>query len=116
MNRQVLSNIIIFRRDDKSALFISTCVWFDYLTCYFISWVGGTIKIYMQTQWYSEILNMNWAAHHGVKSHSHRAKSHRLWLLAPMVDIFVLIYPDSPLAEGGPVCIFRSHKFLLKFV
>ena len=22
----------------------------------------------------------------------------------------------SPLAEGGPVCIFRSPKFLLKFV
>ena len=26
MNRLVLSNIIIFRRDNKSALFISTCV------------------------------------------------------------------------------------------
>ena len=24
--------------------------------------------------------------------------------------------PYSPLAEGGPVCIFRSPKFLLKFV
>ena len=51
--------------------------------------------IYMQTQWYSEIFGMNYAAHHGGKSHSYRAKSHRLWLLTPRVDIFVFIFIEA---------------------
>ena len=40
--------------------------------------------IYMQTQWYFDILNINYTAHHGVKSHSHA-----------MMDIFVFIYPEA---------------------
>ena len=51
--------------------------------------------IYMRTQWYSEILNMNYTAHHGVKRHSHRTKNHKLWLLTPMEDIFVLIFIEA---------------------
>ena len=53
------------------------------------------------------------------------------FLIDIIADGFILVLPkcsfklspnvvryktNSPLAEGGPVCIFRSPKFLLKFV